>query len=264
MKNILLLLIVAFSYFEIKAQEITQTKSALENPNLIKLNLLPIVGGKISVEYERVLSMRFAAAVAVSLRPESGLPFKSRIMDLVDDTEINVLLDGIKTSSTAIIPEIKFYLNKKGFGQGFYLAPYLKYAKFNYSAPYTYDVSIEHQGQLLYDREETIGLKGDLSTFTAGISAGINFKLTDNIFLDWRIISPGYGTSKGSLAGKMSLNADEQAGLNNQLGDLKESLNDLPVKFKMDYSVHENGADITLNKSPWANIRSGLSIAYKF
>jgi len=264
MKNILLVSIIAFSIFGVKAQEITETEKASEYPNFIKLNLLSIAGGKISVEYERVLSKRIAAAIAVNLRPEHGLPFKSSIMDLVDDTEINSLLDGMKSSSTAITPEIKFYLSKKGYGRGFYLAPYVKYAKFNYSAPYTYDVSIERQGQLLYDREETIGLKGDLSTVTAGISAGVNFKLTNHFFLDWRIIGPGYGTSKGNLAGKMALNADEQAGLSDQLGNLKESLNDLPVKFEIDYKVHENGADITLNKSPWANIRSGLSIAYKF
>jgi len=264
MKNILLVFVIAFSFLGVKAQEMAQTETASENPNFIKLNLLSLVGGKISVEYERVLSKRISAAVAVNLRPESGLPFKSSIMDAVDDSEINSLLDGMKSSSAAITPEIKFYLSKKGYGQGFYLAPYVKYAKFNYSAPYTYDVSIEHQGQMVYDREETISLKGDLTTVTAGISAGVNFKLTNNIFLDWRILGPGYGTSKGGLAGKMVLNADEQAGLRDQLGDLKESLNDLPVKFEMDYKVHENGADVTLNKSPWANIRSGLSIAYKF
>lgn len=264
MKNILLVFVIAFSFLGLKAQESTKIATTSENPNFIKLNLLSLVGGKISVEYERVLGKRLAAAVGVNLRPESGLPFKSSIMDVVDDSEINSLLDGMKSSSTAFTPEIKFYLSKKGYGQGFYLAPYVKYAKFNYSAPYTYDVSIEHQGQMVYDREETISLKGDLTTVTAGISAGVNFKLTNNVFLDWRIIGPGYGTSKGSLAGKMALNADEQAGLRDQLDDLKESLNDLPVKFEMDYMVHENGADVTLNKSPWANIRTGLSIAYKF
>ncbi|MBD1428225.1 DUF3575 domain-containing protein [Sphingobacterium litopenaei] len=264
MKNILLAFAFLLSWTGVKAQEISNTEDALEKPNFVKLNLLTLVGGKISVEYERVLNKRFAVGAAVNLRPENSLPFKSSIMDIVDDSEINSLLDGMKSSSTAIIPEVKYYLSKKGYGQGFYLAPYVKYAKLNYSAPYTYDVSVDYQGQLVYDREETISLKGDLTTFTAGISAGINFKLKNNIFLDWRIIGPGYGTSKGSLSGKMTLNADEQAGLREQLGELKESLNDLPLKFKMDYTVHGNGADITLNKSPWASIRSGLSIAYKF
>jgi hypothetical protein len=264
MKNILLTIVLAISIIGVKAQETVETANSLERPNFVKLNLLTLLGGKISVEYERVLSKRFAVGVAVNLRPESGLPFKSRIIDLVDDSEINSLLDGMKSSSTAIVPEIKYYLSKKGYGQGFYLAPYVKYAKLNYTAPYTYDVSIDYQGQMVYDREETISLKGDLTTVTAGVSAGINFRLKDNIFLDWRIIGPGYGMSKGSLAGKMALNADEQAGLRDQLGELKESLNDLPLKFKMDYNVHANGADITLNKSPWGNIRSGLSIAYKF
>lgn len=264
MKNILLTLVLALACITAKAQVATEEERTLENPNVVRLNLLTLIGGKISVEYERILSKRIAVGAAVNLRPESGLPFRSTLIDLVDDSEVNSLLDGMKSSSTAFVPEVRFYLSKNGYGRGFYLAPYAKFAKLNYSAPYTYNVEVNFQGESVYDREEVINLKGDLSTVTAGLSAGINFKLTKNIFLDWRIIGPGYGSSKGGLNGKMTLDAKEQDGLREQLGSLKESLNDLPLKFEMDYQVDANGAEITVNKSPWASIRSGLSIAYKF
>ncbi|WP_160067318.1 hypothetical protein [Sphingobacterium bovisgrunnientis] len=131
MKNILLTIALAISIIGVNAQETVEIENTLEQPNFVKLNLLPLLGGKISVEYERVLSEKFAVGVALNLRPESELPFKSRIMDIVDDAEVNSLLDGMKSSSTAIVPEFKYYLSKKGYGQGFYLAPYVKYAKFN-------------------------------------------------------------------------------------------------------------------------------------
>ena len=263
MKNIVFAMVLLLSSGLVQAQVAENPEGSLENPNFVKLNVMALAGGKFSLEYERVLTKRIGVAVAFNLRPEKGLPFSSKIMDLVDDDEVNSLLDGMKSSSIGFAPEVKFYLSKKGYGRGFYLAPFVKYAKFDYSAPYNFNYYFEENGYS-EQRNETIPLSGDLTTVTAGLSAGVNFKLSNRIFLDWRIIGPGYGLSKGTLGGDITLNQYEQDGLREQLGDLKESLNDLPLKFKMDYKVDGNGADITLNKSPWANIRSGLSISYKF
>ena len=264
MKKILLLIAVSLVVISVSAQEIVKNEEKTEKSNFVKINLLAITGGKYAFEYERVLAKKLAVTVAFGLRPENKLPFSSQISDLIDDQEINSFIAGMKTSGIDITPEVKFYLSKSGFGKGFYLAPYAKFANVDFIIPYTYDVNIDFEGESVYDREEQIELKGDLKTFTAGLSAGFNFKLAKNIFLDWKIIGPGYGQSKGDVLGKMVLNADEQIGLREQLGDLKESLNDLPVKIDIDYNVHNNGADIKLNKSPWASMRTGLSISYRF
>lgn len=234
------------------------------NLNFVRLNLVPLISGNISLEYERVLSKKIAVGTAISWRPSSSLPYRSFITDVVGDADVNVFLDGMKTSSTAITPEVRFYLSRKGYGNGFFVAPYMKFAKYDFAVPYDFDVTIEYQGNEYYSRQETIELGGDLSTFSVGLSAGFNFKLAKNIHLDWRIIGPGYGQSRGNLSGRMALNAEEQAGLNQQLEDLKQSLQDLPLSFDIDYDVNGEGANINLNRSPWANIRSALSIGFSF
>ena len=234
------------------------------NLNFVRLNFVPLLSGNIALEYERGLNKKIAVGTAISWRPSSGLPYRSVITDIVDDTDVNVFLDGMKTSSRAITPEVRFYLSRKGYGNGFYVAPYLKLAKFDFAVPYAFDVSLNYQGQEYYSRNETIELGGDLSTFSVGLSAGFNFKLAKNIHLDWRIIGPGYGQSRGNLSGRMALNAEEQDGLRQQLEDLQQSLQELPLPFDIDYNVSGQGADIKLNRSPWANIRSGLSLGFSF
>lgn len=270
MKNVLIFIACLLIAVPAQTQEMETVNSdsiyseSPLNPNLIKFNVLTSLGGKFSFEYERIINKKFSAGLAISFRPEKHLPFKSTIMDWVGDEEINSFLDDIKISSTAIIPEIRYYISKQGNGHGFYIAPYLKFSKLKYSMPYTYDVSIEYNGQLIYDREETIRLNGDMSTFTVGLSAGINFKLSKNLFLDWRILGPGLGTTKGNVGGQLSLNEDEQRGLREELDAFNESLADFPGSFKIDYTVNSEGADILLKKSPWASLRTGLSLAYRF
>lgn len=258
MKKILTLIISFGVLSAVYGQEKEVAK--IENPNQLKVNLLTLATGKIAVEYERMLTNRLSAGVAFALKPKGGLPFKSTIMDKLDgDDELLNLISGFKSSTTSITPELRFYTSKRGSARGFYLAPYVKYAKFDFSAPYVYEV--EDAGSY---RTEEIALDGDLKTFSAGLSLGFNFKLSKNFYLDWRLFGPGYGTAKGSVAGKMALDADEQDGLRQALDDLKLDLADLPVKINMEHSVNNEGAEITITKSPWANIRSGLSIVYKF
>lgn len=234
------------------------------NLNHIRWNLVPLLSGNITLEYERVLNKKIAVAAAVGWRPSGKMPYRSVLTDIIADETVNTFLQDLETSTTSFTPEVRFYLSKRGYGNGFYIAPYMKFAKYDFNVPYAYDVTIAYQGQVLYDRQETILFKGDLSTFSMGLSAGFKFRLTKNIHLDWRILGPGYGQSRGNLAGRITLNADEQNGLNQQLEELQESLDDLPLKFNVDFSVHGNGADIKVNKSPWANIRSGLSIGFSF
>ena len=210
------------------------------------------------------MTPKIAFGAAVSVRPENYLPFKSKIADIIDDNDMNEVIHGLKTSNFSVTPEIRFYLANKGSFRGFYLAPFVKYANFNISTPYSFDIEASYEGTTIYNREETIPLEGKLTTYTAGLSCGVNFKLTNKLHLDWRIIGPGYGFSKGNVSGELNLNQLEQSALRQSLDDFKESLSDLPVDIKMSYQVNDKGADLKIDKSPWATVRSGLSIAYSF
>jgi len=231
---------------------------------MVKFNMLTLVGGKFAFEYERLITDRITVGATLNLRPNKGIPFGSTVKNLVDDEDMNVLIDNFKSSNFSITPEARFYTSKRGPFRGFYIAPYVKYASYGASLPFDFDVDIDYEENDIYNRTETIPLDGSIRAFTAGVSFGVNFKLSRNIHLDWRILGPGYGSSKGNISGKMALNADEQYALEESLEDLKADLEDLPAGIKIDYDVRSDGADIKILRSPWAGIRTGLSIAYRF
>lgn len=263
MKNFSLIVFYVLMFCYVNAQQ--KQGGTIDNPNAIKFNVLSLATGKFAFEYERFLTSRISAGISMALRPKSGLPFQSQITKSFDEEdEILSLISGFKSSTTSFTPEVRFYTSSRGEGRGFYLAPYVKYTKFGFNAPYMFDVEADVAGETVYSREEEIPLNGELKTFTAGLSLGVNFKLSKSVYLDWRFFGPGYGTAKGSVSGKMTLDSDEQYGLKEALSGLKADVEDLPIKIKMDYSVNGEGAEIKINKSPWANIRSGLSIAYRF
>lgn len=266
MRTNLLTHIIAFvSVFTVLvAQAQTTSVNEREGRNLLKVNMLTLVGGKFSLEYERLLTDRITVGAAISLRPDKGLPFTSTVKRIVDDEDINTLIDGFSSSNFSITPELRFYTSERGPFRGFYVAPYVKYASYATSLPYEFDVTVDYEGIELYNRKETIPLQGDIRSFTAGLSFGVNFKLARHIHLDWRILGPGYGSAKGDISGRLALNAQEQTALRESLADLKTDLADLPLGIEIDYDVHQDGAEIKVLRSPWAGIRSGLSIAYRF
>lgn len=242
----------------------TADAQEIQKRNLVKINGLTLLGGKFSAEYERLLTDRIAVGAAVSFRPENGLPFGSQIRKWVDSDEVDRLLNNLTTSNFSITPEVRFYTSSRGAFGGFYVAPYVKFASYDLAVPYEFDLELEQHGQMLYDRTETIPLKGQIQSFTGGVSVGFNFRLSDRFYLDWRIIGPGYGSSKGDIAGNMVLNADEQAALREALRELEYELDDLPLSLKVEHEVNGDGASIRVVRSPWASIRSGLSVSYRF
>lgn len=86
---------------------------------------------------------------------------------------------------------------------------------------------------------------------------GAQFKLGGRVYLDWWILGPNYGSSNGSLSGKKSMSPSEQQSLRDELNDL-----DIPLT-KFTYTVDANGANAD-NKGPWAGIRAGINIAFRF
>lgn len=238
--------------------------STEEGKNIAKFNTLTLLGGKFAFEYERLLTDRITVGATLNLRPKKGIPFGSTVKNIIDDEELNELIDNFKSSNFSITPEARFYTSKRGPFRGFYIAPYIKYASYGASLPFDFDVDVDDQGTDIYSRTETIPLTGSIQSFTAGLSFGVNFKLSKNIHLDWRIFGPGYGMAKGKISGNMALDSEEQASLRESLDELRVDLEDMPIGIKIESDVRSDGANINILRSPWAGIRTGLSIGYRF
>ena len=135
--------------------------------NLIKINLPALLFKSYSLQYERVLNRKFSIAVQYRLMPETGIPFKSDVLKLVgdDDPDTKKTIEDFRMSNYAITPEVRLYLSKKGFGRGFYLAPFYRYASFTSNA---LNVSYTDES----DAEQNIKMSGKLTSNTFGLALG--------------------------------------------------------------------------------------------
>ncbi|MDP4283427.1 MAG: DUF3575 domain-containing protein [Bacteroidota bacterium] len=225
--------------------EMAKTK---KRQNLIKLNLLALPLKSITVQYERQIGKKTTVGLTLRDMPSTGLPFKNSIRNAITDSTTLNQIDNFKMSNFALMPEIRFYLGRKGAYHGFYIAPFFSYAHYTADLPFSYDDN---------GTNKTIPLSGSINTITGGLMFGAQWKLAKSLYLDLWLFGPHYGSSKGSISGKQSLSTSEQS-------SLKSSLDDLNIPLvNTTNTVDANGA--TLNFSgPWAGIRSGLCIGFRF
>lgn len=251
MKKALLLLLCVLgagtNYAQDKSTDKMSAASTPVSKNLLKVNLLSLPLNNFSFEYERVIARKITLGVGYRFMPESGVPLKTTVYDLIDDPETTNQLDQFKTSNSAITPQIRFYMGKQAL-HGFYLAPFARFSTYKASMPFEFEVN---------GTNETIPLSGKLSTVTGGVLIGAQWKLGGRVYLDWWMLGPQYGSSEGSLSGQKSLTTEEQAELRKELGDLDVPFADTKT------TVDANGARMDIT-GPWAGVRAGLCLGIRF
>jgi hypothetical protein len=169
-----------------------------------------------------------------------------------NDPQARESLDNLTLSNSAITPEVRFYLGKKGYGQGFYLAPFFRNAKFS-GKGIGIDFTLDN-GQ-----NTTFNMEGNIKANTFGLLMGAQWKLSKNFWLDWQILGPHYGSATGSIIGKstVSLSATEQTNLANALRDINFPFANEKI------SVKANQANLELT-GPWAGLRTAISLGFGF
>lgn len=228
-----------------KESEETRTTQPV---NLVKINLGALLLKNYSFQYERLLTRKITFAAGLRFAPTSNFPFKDRLESLIDDEDTWESIKDFKTGNFAFTPEVRFYMGKGNFN-GFYIAPFVRYANYKAEVPFRYDTE---------DGSETIMLKGDVTALTGGLLFGAQWNIGKRIALDWWILGPNYGTSNGNLDGKKALSPEDQQYLLAGLEDLDE----LPL-LNPKYTVDSNGARVKFD-GPWAGLRAGISLGFKF
>jgi hypothetical protein len=224
--------------------------------NLFKINLTSLVLNNYMGQYERVLGKRVSIAFSYRNMPESTIPFKDLILNQIKDNEGNdaeEILNNLKIKNYALTPEIRFYFGQKGYGRGFYIAPFFRYSRFDGSnLKFNYEIESD-------PNEHEIVLKGDITGQTVGVLLGAQWALGKNICLDWWLIGPHFGLGKGNFYGTSSetLTEEMQNEIRNSLEDI-----DIPM-YKKTVSVNASGASMTLD-GYMAGIRAGISLGIKF
>lgn len=226
---------------------------AAQKGNILKLNLTALPLKQYSFQYERVLNRKISVLAGFRLMPSTGLPFKKLILEnAADDPDTRDAIESFRISNIAITPELRFYLSKKGYGRGFYIAPFYRYARYSSNnMRFTYDDGSGGTG--------TIDLNGKLTTNTGGLLLGTQWNLGKSVVLDWWILGPHYGGGTGLFTGVSSqtLTPAEQDDLRNQLNDI-----DIPFTTTS-VNVTANSASLRLD-GPWAGIRAGFSLGIRF
>lgn len=255
MKTVQRLLLCAFLFltiYSVKAQD--TTKSLNQKRNFIKVNLTALALKTYSLQYERILKKSLSVAVAFRVMPNSSIPFKNEILDQIDEGEQDTreVIEKFRMSNFAITPELRWYVGKKGYGRGFYLAPFYRFASFK-----TNELIFDYDN-LLGQPSGSISLSGKLTAHTGGLLLGAQYLLGKSICLDLWILGPHYGGASGTFTGNSTqpLTASEQ-------NDLRQELEDLDIPFtRKTVIVNANTATLKLD-GPWAGLRAGISLGIR-
>ncbi|MFT5251823.1 MAG: hypothetical protein ACI87N_000815 [Flavobacteriales bacterium] len=262
-KAILTLAVILINFSLISAQ----TDRATQNPkdslsvttalnlpekNNVKISLTSLVFKNFQFQYERSLTKRIGVVVGYSFISKGSVPFKSQLRDLASSSQNSQgMFDNAELGYTAITPEVRFYLGK-GYGKGFYIAPFYRNLKYDITG-----VNFTYTNQL--GGKDNINMGGKLAANTFGIQFGSQFNLGKHLILDWWIAGPHYGSAQGDFVGVSSrtLTAFEQNELQKELDKIELPLSDVNAK------ANANGATINIS-GPWAGVRSGISLGYRF
>lgn len=222
--------------------------------NIFKVNLTGILLNNYGFQYERVLNKKISLALQYRFMPESGIPYKSFVQKKVGDDDPNTtkIIDEFTMSNFAITPELRIYLSKKGYGSGFYIAPFYRYASFSsndLNVFYTDDNNVE----------QSMKLSGKLTSNTGGILLGVQSTLSRHVILDISFFGPHFGAGSGNFSGVSTntLSPSEQ-------DDLRQELEDIDIPF-VDKTVNVNANAVSMKlDGPWGGFRFAISLGIRF
>jgi hypothetical protein len=254
MKKIIILLVAIFCLAETTNAQHVESNDYAPKKNLVKVNLTSLLLRNYSAQYERVLSKIISVAISYRKMPEGNIPFKSQVLNSLeqDDTETREIVENFKLSNYAITPEIRFYLGKKGYGRGFYIAPFYRNAGYNGN-----NFRFTYEGDDM--QEQSMTLSGDVTSNTFGIMIGAQWSLSEHLLLDWFILGPHGGNGNGALEGVSSTPLSEM-----EQNEIREVLEDVDIPL-IEKSVEVNSAGAKVNFDGfWGGLRAGISLGIKF
>lgn len=222
--------------------------SFAQKNNIIKTNIGALAIKNYNLIYETGLGKKVSFSLGLRYMPKSFPPFKSTIANMIKSPDFNI--DNFKMGNTAVTSEFRFYMGRKKM-KGFYLAPYARYATFDFTFP------VVRSG---YD---PIVLNGKISSYSAGLLMGVQSNLSNRLVLDFWLLGGHYGKSNGTLSTSSispEMTAQEQQDLQTTFD---ETVIDGPIKLEGKV-INSTSAQIT-SKGPWAGLRCfAITLGYRF
>ena len=223
-------------------------QSLIGGKNIFRWNLSSLALKNYHFTYERSLTKHISLSASYRTMTKGSVPFQSQLEKAINSNDIN--FSNFQMGNTAWTIEGRLYLGL-GAMKGFYLAPYLRFANFDLSAPVKYT-----SGTVTKEAN----FVGNVKSTSPGVMIGWQFQLATKLVMDIQLIGGHYGHSNGDLnfIATAPLNAQEQSALKQSLDNIKTD------PFKFTNTVNANGAQIKTD-GPWAGIRgANIGIGLRF
>lgn len=251
-----------------------QNAALLDGKNIVKVNPLMLPFGTVLGGYERILNKRLSLVADVTYNPSGKIPmvgfmenqYKLIVGDEYDDVAHGAVFDAIgnvRIHQLSFSPALRIYLGK-GYGRGFYFAPYFHYEKagienFDFTA-----YEKEDDGSYSSGRAEA---NGHLTSNSLGLMMGAQWLLgkKKNIALDWNILGTHAGLANSYLYLKVhDLSLEDINNTQELINEIKADYNTLPFFEIQGGEVKSDGSVDFDIKSPWAFFRASITIGYRF
>lgn len=222
-------------------------QSLIGGKNIIRWNIGSVALKNYHFTYERSIAKKFSLSLSYRTMAKGSVPFQSQLEKAIESSDIN--FGNFQMGNTAWTVEGRVYLGL-GKMKGFYLAPYLRFANFDLSAPVKYTAG---------GVTKEANFVGTVKSTSPGLMIGWQFQILTKLVLDLQIIGGHYGHSNGDLnfAPTAPLTTTEQDALRQSLNNIKAD------PFKFTSTVTAAGAQIKTD-GPWAGIRSNIGIGFRF
>ncbi len=227
----------------------------LGGKNIIKANLSSLAFGNYHATFERAILKKMSISVSYRYGEKKALPLEKLTRDFIDDPNLN--FGRFMLGNSAITPELRLYLGM-GKMKGFYVAPYARFANFDFTIPVKYQTG--------FNVTADADFVGTIKSTSYGVMFGTQYQILKKLVLDIWIVGGHYGTSKGDLVATFpnlpngQLSASQRADLEKSI----ESIDLTPFKIKGTIAADNKSATI-VSDGPWAGVRGlGLSLGFRF
>ena len=213
----------------------------------IKMNILALSLGNISLQYEHTLNTHSSLCLGFSFLPSRGFPSVA-----VDKNSSDYDATAMKLSGWAITPEYRYYFSNKG-PKGFYVAPYFRYASYSLSG-----FGVNYASVTGGTKDRSAIAEGDITTAVGGLMFGSQWTLGSNWTLDWWILGAGFGSQKGTFTAYGNFTQENQDDIHSSIADVDAPGIDLTV------TTTATTVEVAYKSSLPALRGFGLCLGYRF
>jgi len=223
--------------------------------NSIKFNVSSLLLNNYSVSYEHGFSKHTSFLINARMMPNSVLPFATEIAKASANSGAD--FTKFKLGNTAYTAEFRYYFGKK-IRSGFYIAPYLRKADFDFSVPI--EIEIQDPNTLTTTVNKT-QFNGKLGGLSGGLLLGIQKHVSKRFVVDIWLIGAQVGKLTGDVTA--SLNPYINTIMQRELAKKLDQANaDSPIPFE--YVISQDKVNFKANSLAPGLRGLGLNLGFKF